>query len=108
MSTRREFLSKTLKIVSGGVGVAVLSKLSYDESKNLEIALGRKDELKDAIQVSGMCSYGSNCGGGGGQCSYGSNCGGGGGGGGGGQCSYGSSCGGGGGKCSYGSNCGGG
>lgn len=100
MSTRREFLIKTLGFVGVGVGSALAGKVAFDNSKDLGIAK-TKNEL-DKAEAYAMCSYGSNCSGGGGQCSYGSSCGGGGG-----SCSYGASCSGGGGQCSYGSNCGG-
>ena len=86
MSSRRDFLTKSFGLIGVGAGSVFLSKLPFDESKGIEI--GKiKNEFKDAIQVAGMCSYGSSCGGGGGSCSYGSSCGGGGG-----SCSYGSNC----------------
>jgi hypothetical protein len=113
MSTRREFLLKTIGFVGVGVTSALANRVSFDNTKDISVAktkseidlVKNKNELESA-EAYAMCSYGSNCSGGGGSCSYGSNCGGDGGGGGG-TCSYGSSCSGGGGMCSYGSSCGG-
>lgn len=88
MSSRREFLTKSLGFIGVGiVGGTLLSKLNFDSSKGIEIGKAKANEFKDAIEVAGTCSYGSSCGGGGGSCSYGSSCGGGGG-----SCSYGSNC----------------
>lgn len=105
MSSRREFLKDTLKILGAGAGITAitLSDISFDKLKDIEIASPNDIDINEAEAYAG-CSYGSNCGGGGGSCSYGSSCSGDGGGGGG-MCSYGSSCGGGGGMCSYGSDC---
>jgi hypothetical protein len=116
---RRKFLKAAL--LTSGAAAGYLASLKFNAADGIRIAGTR---VKVGVsEAEASCSYGSNCGGGGGQCSYGSNCaggggvcsygsncagGGGGGGGGSGQCSYGSSCGGGGGTCSYGSNCAGG
>lgn len=107
MSTRRDFLIKTLGFVGVGVGSALASKVNFDNSKDLGIAK-TKDELNKA-EAYATCGYGMGCSGGGGQCGFGMGCGGdgGGSGGGGGQCGYGMGCSGGGGRCGYGMGCGG-
>lgn len=89
MSSRREFLTKSFGFVGVGVGGALLSKLTFDESKGIEIGKAKANEFKDAIEVAGQCGFGSGCSGGGGQCGFGSGCSGGGG-----QCGFGMGCGG--------------
>jgi hypothetical protein len=95
---RRGFLKKAL--ITAGSAVVFLGAVKFDSKDGVKI--GNTTVSLGMSEAQAACSYGSNCGGGGGECSYGSSCGGGGG-----KCSYGSSCGGGGGKCSYGSDCGG-
>lgn len=102
-SRRRDFMKKSFGFMGVAATTVALSKIGFSEAQALEIGDTSKS-TQNPMDVSGTCSYGSSCGGGGGSCSYGSSCGGGGGSG---MCSYGSSCGGGGGSgtCSYGSSC---
>lgn len=89
MSSRRDFLTKSLGVVGVGVGSVFLSKLTFDNSKSIEVASTKADDFKDAIIVAGQCGFGAGCSGGGGQCGFGSGCSGGGG-----QCGFGMGCGG--------------
>lgn len=84
--SRRGFLKKSFGVMGVAATTVALSKLGFNEAQALEIGDTSKS-TKNPMDVSGTCSYGSSCGGGGGSCSYGSSCGGGGG-----TCSYGSNC----------------
>ena len=84
--SRRDFFKKSFGVMGTVATTALLAKISFNEAQALEI--GQTNiKTQNPLDVSGNCSYGSSCGGGGGSCSYGSSCGGGGG-----SCSYGSSC----------------
>ncbi len=61
-------------------------KIDFDSKTGLMLGEYKFNDTAKA-KAYGVCSYGSECGGGGGQCSYGSQCSGGGG-----VCSYGSRC----------------
>jgi hypothetical protein len=90
MSSRRDFLTKSLGYVGAGiVGSTLLSKITFDESKGIEVGKTKTDDFKDAILVAGQCGMGLNCSGGGGTCGMGLGCGGGGG-----SCGMGLGCGG--------------
>ncbi len=88
MSSRRDFLTKTLGFVGAGiVGGSLLSKITFDDSKGIEVGKTKISDFKDSFEVAGQCGFGSGCSGGGGQCGFGSGCSGGGG-----QCGFGSGC----------------
>lgn len=74
MSSRRDFLTKSFGLIGVGAGSVFLSKLTFDESKNIEIAKTKTDDFKDAIIVAGQCGFGMGCGGGNGQCGFGMGC----------------------------------
>ena len=93
---RRGFLRTAL--ISVGSTAGFLAAVKFDAKDGVKI--GNSTVSLGMSEAHAACSYGADCGGGGGSCSYGASCGGGGG-----TCSYGASCGGGGGKCSYGASC---
>ena len=88
MSSRREFLIDTLKILGAGAGITAitLSNISFDNSKDVEIASPNDTNINEA-EAYATCGFSSNCSGGGGECGFSSNCSGGGG-----ECGFSSNC----------------
>lgn len=88
MSSRREFLTKTLGFASLAIiGGESLADLKFDSSKSIKTGKSDIKNSKDYIEVAGQCGMGMGCGGGGGQCGFGMGCGGGGG-----HCGFGMGC----------------
>ncbi len=87
MSTRREFLEKSMGFVGAGLVAALGSKAIFDSSKGIGIAKSDANEKENSAKAYATCGFASSCSGGGGECGFASSCGGGGG-----QCGFSSNC----------------
>lgn len=74
MDSKKELLLKSFAVVTIGVNSLVLAGVSFDSSKDIQIATSSKSDLKDGVVVAGQCGFGLGCGGGNGQCGFGMGC----------------------------------
>ena len=86
MSSRREFLAKSIGFIGLGITSVVVGKTGFDPSKGIGVAKSKPEQL-DKPKAYATCGFGMGCSGGGGQCGFGMGCSGGGG-----QCGFGMGC----------------